>query len=257
MSGIREMEKILECAICMDSLKNPKMLQCQHSFCAECLFKMYEKGYNLDRSHKITCPFCRITYPIKGPWIGCLTYENFIAQLPNNFMALSVMDVKEKLYSKMMSAKKSLTNGVVVEPFPSLYATATSLLNYENSCQCSRITTWWCATCSTCLCNECIADHCEVNECHEIFNIEVNELQKRRNHNSYQENDSTSNCLCGRQSDWNCHTCETNLCNDCFQDHIIVFPTHEVFEILKLLSVDSNVSELFQEFHDICLYYDE
>ena len=31
------LQNILECSICLDEFKQPKMLPCQHSFCEECL----------------------------------------------------------------------------------------------------------------------------------------------------------------------------------------------------------------------------
>ena len=44
----------LECAICTDRYKSPKILQCLHSFCTECLVNYAPLG-----TSKIKCPTCR------------------------------------------------------------------------------------------------------------------------------------------------------------------------------------------------------
>jgi len=43
------------CAICMDILQNPVLLECTHMFCGACIFKWYNKNNKKD------CPNCRMT----------------------------------------------------------------------------------------------------------------------------------------------------------------------------------------------------
>ena len=40
--NVQAIEKLLECAICLERLKNPKMLPCQHTFCENCLQNLVE-----------------------------------------------------------------------------------------------------------------------------------------------------------------------------------------------------------------------
>ncbi|XP_038053618.1 E3 ubiquitin-protein ligase TRIM56-like, partial [Patiria miniata] len=47
-----KISKELECPICFCRFKDPKMLNCQHSFCLKCLEKMVSRK-------KIKCPICR------------------------------------------------------------------------------------------------------------------------------------------------------------------------------------------------------
>ncbi|XP_038064934.1 E3 ubiquitin-protein ligase TRIM56-like [Patiria miniata] len=49
--------KHLECSICTDRFKQPKLLDCQHTFCGECLVK-YRDGMS-PRATNIPCPVCR------------------------------------------------------------------------------------------------------------------------------------------------------------------------------------------------------
>ena len=48
--------KNLECAICLDTFEDPKMLRCQHNYCRKCLEPMVIKD---GRIQKVTCPECR------------------------------------------------------------------------------------------------------------------------------------------------------------------------------------------------------
>ena len=43
----------LECPICLDQLKNPKILSCLHSFCDKCLYEYYDDPFS------IICLVCR------------------------------------------------------------------------------------------------------------------------------------------------------------------------------------------------------
>ncbi|XP_015773537.1 PREDICTED: tripartite motif-containing protein 45-like [Acropora digitifera] len=49
-------EKHLECAVCMEHFKEPKVLPCLHTFCKDCLKVLIKKQGS---DHVITCPECR------------------------------------------------------------------------------------------------------------------------------------------------------------------------------------------------------
>ena len=51
------LEKQVECPICLEQFKEPKVLSCLHSYCKSCLQKYVTK--TSDKQHKITCPECR------------------------------------------------------------------------------------------------------------------------------------------------------------------------------------------------------
>ena len=48
----------LECSLCFDLMKEPKLLSCTHTFCKDCLVQLYQCQR---RGDKISCPVCRQT----------------------------------------------------------------------------------------------------------------------------------------------------------------------------------------------------
>ncbi|XP_038064837.1 E3 ubiquitin-protein ligase TRIM56-like [Patiria miniata] len=58
--------KHLECTICQEKHKLPKVLDCQHSFCEECLLTYHNGRYNAEPN--IPCPLCRqeTVLPVSG-----------------------------------------------------------------------------------------------------------------------------------------------------------------------------------------------
>ena len=58
----QDFDKLLECSICLEQIKSPKMLPCQHSFCLEpCLKNFFQSNRDpLERRmHTVKCPLCR------------------------------------------------------------------------------------------------------------------------------------------------------------------------------------------------------
>ena len=49
-------QKLCECAVCLETLHNPRTLKCEHSFCKECI-----DGIAVFKSNdiSITCPTCK------------------------------------------------------------------------------------------------------------------------------------------------------------------------------------------------------
>ena len=80
------MNKLLECSICLERLKKPKMLPCQHNFCMEpCLIGLadYEKD-------EVKCPLCRKSYSLTDKGIqgfpnnlllGMICYKSYISKI--------------------------------------------------------------------------------------------------------------------------------------------------------------------------------
>ena len=61
-----DVDKLLECPICLDQIKQPKMLQCQHSFCLDpCLQNMVVTEYRNGRK-KIKCAICDKSYVVNS-----------------------------------------------------------------------------------------------------------------------------------------------------------------------------------------------
>ncbi|XP_033645115.1 tripartite motif-containing protein 3-like [Asterias rubens] len=64
----------LECQICMDRIRQPKMLECSHSFCLECLRQLAQKL-------RITCPVCRGQTSLTGKGVSGLRTDFKMASL--------------------------------------------------------------------------------------------------------------------------------------------------------------------------------
>ena len=74
-------DKLLECPICLERIKKPKMLNCQHSFCLECLPNMVKKHGTSNTS--LECAVCRKK----------CKFENF-TNFPDNLHLKNLLDVK-------------------------------------------------------------------------------------------------------------------------------------------------------------------
>jgi len=84
-------DKFLECRLCSRTYRHPKMLVCQHTFCADCLETHYEmdeqdRPYRFLLSHNrdLSCPCCRARTPLPSGGIW---------RLPDNFLVANLTDV--------------------------------------------------------------------------------------------------------------------------------------------------------------------
>ena len=59
-SGVeKQVSQHLECAVCLERLKEPKMLSCQHTYCRECLEELLNTDGRRRNVYEIKCPECR------------------------------------------------------------------------------------------------------------------------------------------------------------------------------------------------------
>ncbi|XP_071803851.1 uncharacterized protein [Asterias amurensis] len=73
----------LECPICSGRFKQPKLLECSHSFCLECLQKLRQ---NSPSTTRLSCPVCRKETLLK---------ENGIDGLKTDFKTISLIEAIE------------------------------------------------------------------------------------------------------------------------------------------------------------------
>lgn len=90
-ASLGPLEDLVQCPICLDRLNTPKMLNCQHTFCLNCL----ETEFGGGRKMKIICPTCKANYELT---------ENFDFQkLPSNLYINSLLKVLKKSNDGVMT----------------------------------------------------------------------------------------------------------------------------------------------------------
>ncbi|XP_038052511.1 E3 ubiquitin-protein ligase TRIM56-like [Patiria miniata] len=73
----------LECPICCCRFTDPKMLDCLHSFCLNCLKEFTRR--QLPKAHKITCPVCRRITAVPDTGLQGLPSCFFLSSLVDEF----------------------------------------------------------------------------------------------------------------------------------------------------------------------------
>ena len=78
-----EVDKMLECAICLEEIKQPKMLQCPHSFCLDPCLKNLANAQG--KKFSLVCPVCRKTSSVED-----------LNDLPDNYHLKSLIEIRQK-----------------------------------------------------------------------------------------------------------------------------------------------------------------
>ena len=61
---LEKLEEQLNCSICLDTYTDPKLLQCFHVYCRQCLVPLVDRDQRGQLG--LTCPICRQVTPIPG-----------------------------------------------------------------------------------------------------------------------------------------------------------------------------------------------
>ena len=117
-------KKDLTCSVCLDRLKDPKLLPCLHTYCKECLQGILRKS--TDKSN-IQCPQCRSTHAVPSSGVN---------ELPSDMVLANALD-----FHSLKEKEKS------AQPIPC------------NMCTEDDPATTYCPTCSKFLCEFCSKAH--------------------------------------------------------------------------------------------------
>jgi RING-type zinc-finger len=82
-----QLNKILQCSICIDVFTDPRALPCLHTFCFKCIADWCK---DKQRKGKVTCPECREEFVIPDSGVDGIKKNFFIANM------LSINDVEQK-----------------------------------------------------------------------------------------------------------------------------------------------------------------
>ena len=187
MSGEREeqWEKVreqIECAICLELLKDPKTLPCLHTYCKECL----KKSVTIVQDKTIiNCPACRkeITLDDKG-----------VEKLPTNFTLASLVEVVN-LHEKVTQSADDIKCG--------------SCSNTSNS----KVVAF-CYNCREFLCQDCNRSHKNMKTLQHHNCVSVEELKSLKSSGSLEKPE-----FCKEHPEKKvklyCLACQLLICKDC------------------------------------------
>ncbi|CAH1244489.1 TRIM33 [Branchiostoma lanceolatum] len=133
-------EDFLECQICLQPYRRPKVLSCLHSFCQQCLEEFLKKQ---KVKTELDCPTCRSKTLLPG---------GGVAELKDNFFVESLKDTVD-LHKKLTNEGESLVCG---------------------SCETKSGAESFCSECGDFLCDECATMHrrIKVTRGHQVIGVE-------------------------------------------------------------------------------------
>ncbi|XP_038056021.1 tripartite motif-containing protein 2-like [Patiria miniata] len=175
----------LECPICCCLFKDPKMLDCLHSFCLKCLEEMMSK--QKPEAEKITCPVCRreTQFPDGG-----------LQSLASSFFLSSLVDEVKQQEAVLGEASAP---------------TAT--------CDCGegKEATWRCLDCSDNFCQECWKAHGRFKSTKDHQIISLGDWQESKMPPAEHSKPITRMCTVHTDQTlcFYCDTCDTLICPMC------------------------------------------
>ncbi|KAI8498630.1 hypothetical protein Bbelb_238320 [Branchiostoma belcheri] len=175
----------LECTICLEPYKDPKILPCVHTFCKGCLEKFVAKQSKV--KDRFPCPTCRIETVLP---------EGGVAGLKNNFFVLSLRDT--------------------VDAHKSLVSKEDDNVTCDN-CE-EHVANFGCVVCEEFLCDDCGRVHRRGKRTRDHEVIGVAELKEQLITKTSSVK-SRSLPMCPKHEDeklkFYCETCQSPICRDC------------------------------------------
>ncbi|XP_038056004.1 tripartite motif-containing protein 2-like [Patiria miniata] len=208
----------LECPICCCLFKDPKMLDCLHSFCLNCLEEMMSK--QKPEAEKITCPICRR---------GTQVPDGGLQSLSSSFFLSSLVDEVKQQEAVLGESSAPTT-----------------------TCDCGegKEATWRCLDCSDNLCQECWKAHGRLKHTKEHQIISLGDWQESKMPPAEHSKPITRMCTIHHDHPlcFYCDTCDTLICSMCAAlDHRSA--EHNFLKIDDLIrSFRSEVGNILQKF---------
>ncbi|XP_078699208.1 E3 ubiquitin-protein ligase TRIM71-like [Branchiostoma floridae x Branchiostoma belcheri] len=180
-------DDFLECTICLEPYKDPKVLPCLHTFCKDCLEKFVaQQGEGKDGN--FPCPTCRIETELPG---------GGVEGLKDNFFVLSLKDA--------VDVHKKLSPG------------STDAITCS-TCDEGHEATCWCRHCDGFLCTDCLTAHQRFKATRDHDTISLHELKNRSTSNPLafkSQRQPTCPEHNGEELRFYCQTCQSPICRDC------------------------------------------
>ena len=164
--ALKKLEEQLKCAICLDTYTDPKLLQCLHVYCRECLVRLVVRDQQGQLS--LSCPSCRQATPIPANGPG-------VAGLQPAFQTNQFLEIWEDLKkAKDPVAQLEKVDGDVKNLIPPKKSTLKCSEHNEEELK------LYCETCSQLICLQCtIRKHHshEYDLVSEVFEKHKNEIE--------------------------------------------------------------------------------
>ena len=182
--ALKKLEDQLTCAICLDAFKDPKLLQCFHVYCKDCLQQLMIT----DRQDQLSlqCPTCRQT-TLLPPATG-------VSGLQPAFYIHHLLEIQSAL-EKVRDPKEMLCGKCLKSP---------------------QIATSYCHDCGEFICAMCTTIHSQWGDFaeHEVVAIELLE-QKQNQLNALKKVTLCCSSHKDVKLDLYCETCEELICLHC------------------------------------------
>ncbi len=124
-----QLEELLQCMICFESYRSPKMLNCGHTFCSECLVGYFRTYQQQRRSvpGKLPCPTCRELTGLPPSGISGLRNDFKVKKIEEMFRTVNLSKYRGTSFmcDSCRSQKKSIS--------AKMYCTGCNM-NYCDSC---------------------------------------------------------------------------------------------------------------------------
>ena len=181
--AIKKLEDQLTCAICLDDLKNPKLLQCFHVYCKDCLQRLVVQDQQGQLS--LSCPTCRQS--------TVLPQSTGVSGLQSAFHVHHLLEIKDAL-EKVKEPQKVKCD----------------------KCKTPKPATSYCRDCGEFICAMCTTVHREWDAFakHEVvameqFESKVKQLDALKKVTLY------CSLHQGKELEIYCETCEELICHNC------------------------------------------
>ena len=162
---IKKLEEQLNCAICLDTYTDPKLLQCFHIYCRKCLVKLVVRDQQGQLA--LTCPTCCQATPIPA---------NGVAGLKSAFHINHLLEILEELKkAKDTAASQEGAKSVVTHPICPKKVIANCFEHIKKERE------LYCETCGDLICYDCVTkwgkhqnhDYHTLDEAFEIYKGEI------------------------------------------------------------------------------------
>ncbi len=163
--ALKKLEEQLKCAICLEDYKDPKVLQCFHVFCENCLGHRRMVVQNEEGGRSLLCPTCRQTTPIP---------PNGVSGLQSAFHINHLLEIQESL-------KKSKDSVSCERGGESNITTSSKKVPLYCPEHANKELELYCRTCENLICLKCVInggkhqnhDCVEISEAFKMYKEEV------------------------------------------------------------------------------------